>query len=106
MSDESGYDEDFLDRMDFEDEAFENDSTMRTALDELFQSEYGVDATDKQVSVFFEAGDLTRVKFAEVGIERRVIKFGSGAQTRYKIPFQKGWFGFAKALSLFHGLTA
>jgi len=79
---------------------------MRTALDELFQSEYGVDATDKQVSVFFEAGDLTRVKFTEVGIERRVIKYARGAQTRYKVPFLKGWFGFAKALELFQGLTS
>lgn len=96
--------QDFLDRLDLDLEDFEDLETMRGAVDRLFEGFYDVPATDKQIETLFNAGDLSRVKFPEVGI-RKISFINRGVeQIRYILPFQRGLFGFEKALDLFKNL--
>lgn len=97
--------QDFLDRLDLDLEDFESRSTVQTALDEIFQEQYSINATEKQVDAIFNAGDLTRVEFPNFGITR--IEFVSRGQTqiRYTLPFQRGLFGFQRALDLYKALS-
>lgn len=96
--------QDFLDRLDLEPEDFESYKTVKKAMDDLFEDVYGVPATAKQASVIFEAGDLTKVEFPQYGIQKITFISRGIEQTRYVLPFQRGLFGFDKALNLFKAL--
>lgn len=97
--------QDFLDRLDLDPEDFESRQTVQAALDELFQDVYGVDATSAQVDAIFNAGDLSKVQFPNVGIQKIQFVSRGRTQTRYLLPFQKGLFGFEKALDLYNALS-
>lgn len=97
--------QDFLDRLDLELDAFEDVTTMQKALDSIFEDSVGVPATSKQVNALFEAGDLSRVKFPNAGIRKIEFVNRGRTQVRFALPFQKGLFGFNKALDLFKNLS-
>ena len=96
--------QDFLDRLDLDLEDFEDIETMRASVNEIFQGFYEIDATDAQVKALFEAGDLSRVKFPEQGIRKITFISRGVEQIRYALPFQRGLFGFERALDLYKNL--
>lgn len=97
--------QDFLDRLDLELDAFEDKDSMRKALDSIFEDTIGTSATDKQVNALFDAGDLSKVQFPNSGIRKIEFVQRGKSVTRFALPFQKGLFGFSKALELFKGLS-
>jgi len=96
--------QDFLDRLDLEPEDFESRETVQKALDDIFQETNGIDATTKQTSAIFEAGDLSKVQFPNQGIRKIEFTRLGKTQIRYALPFQQGLFGFSRALDLFKNL--
>lgn len=98
--------QDFLDRLDLEPEDFESRDTVQKAMNSLFQDVYGIDATFSQVDAIFNAGDLSKVQFPNLGIQKITFLNRGKEQTRYILPFQKGLFGFERALDLFKALSS
>lgn len=96
--------QDFLDRLDLDLEDFESIDTMRDSVNDIFNDFYDIDATDSQIDALFNAGDLSRVKFPSVGIRKFQYQAFGKTITRYALPFQRGSFGFEKALNLFKNL--